>query len=177
MNTNLNAGYGKRLLVVLVFLLTITTILYLKTDYLQQATEYVNKTLLGKSDTNSMVTFYQWTNEQGETVISQDKPVQPREYIVFQALPDLIKNENIIDQTLIERSNQYQSQRQSNQQNAVKSQQSGKAKTNIQSTVSGTIFEAPTKAKNCVNVAVQHAANNRKAADSGSRTINTDPGC
>jgi hypothetical protein len=80
-------------------------VLYLTTDLIQQTKNLYQTTFLSKKD--QQITYYQWSNQHGEMIISQNKPTAQQDYITFQASSDLVKNENKIDHELIKQSNEY----------------------------------------------------------------------
>jgi len=135
---------AKALPVILLVIGIIFAVVYFKTDL-------VNQFFGGYQ--NQQVTYYQWTDERGEMVVSRNKPTTTNDYITFQSSEDLMKNENIVDQDLIDRSN--------NSQTSTSQQNSKKEKS--ENTVSKMYpFGAMDKAKNCVNLSSQLAdAKNR----------------
>lgn len=171
MNLRYQKGISKVSFIILLIAIGGLIAVYLKTDYLQQATEYISKNLLGEKD--HLVTYYQWSSANGETVISLEKPEHVDDYITFQASADLMSNQNVVDPNLISQSNQYRDQVLSQQPKARTGNTKKGSGTGLTSPTSGTIFGAPAKARNCVNAAMQQGVANRKAAESGKQG-NTD---
>jgi len=141
-------NHGKAMPVILLVVAIIAVVLYLKTDLFDQAINYFS------GSQNQQVTYYQWTDERGEMIVSRNKPTTTDDYISFQSSKDLMKDENIVDQNLINKNHNQQSN--SSQQNQQK-------KTNGKGAVSSMYpFNSMSKAKNCVNLSSQIAdAKNR----------------
>ena len=130
-------------------------IIYSTTDLFEQGSRYMSALALGGN--SQQVTYYQWTDDQDEMVVSRIKPSSEIEYISFQASEDLMISENKVDQALIDKGNDYR---------ANVSQQSQQKKTKHSTTSSSTTsmypFNALTKTKNCVKLSGQMADANRQ---------------
>ena len=94
-----------KLLIVASVITSFLLIIFLTTDLIQQVKIHFEAAFLDKKA--EQVIFYQWTNQHGEMIISQNKPDNNQQYITFQASSDLIKNENVIDHALIKQGNEY----------------------------------------------------------------------
>ena len=156
-----NHGFSLfKLLVVLLIIGSIIGYLYVKTDYLQQAYNKLS-VALGIETKASQITYYQWTDSQGNAVISQSPPKGNQSYITFQASSDLMKNENLVDEELLEQSEQAAASILAGNQAANK----GK-KVKDGSSVTIGPFAAIGKAKNCTNLSSQIASANRQDPNS-----------
>lgn len=139
----------------ILIILTITMIIiYSTTNLLEQAFQYTSDLI--STDNNQQVTYYQWTDNKGEMVVSRIKPSTEVEYIAFQASEDLMISENTVDQALINKGNDYRaSLSQQDQQKTESSPASG-------SSTSMYPFKAISKTKNCVKLSGQVADANRQ---------------
>ncbi len=134
-------------------------IIYSTTDLFEQGYQYSSKLISGRD--SQQVTYYQWTDNKGEMVVSRIKPDSNIEYISFDASEDLMISENKVDQALINKGNDYR---------ASLSEQSQKKRTanskNSGATSSMYPFSAISKTKNCVKLSGQIAEANRQQKDS-----------
>lgn len=144
---------GKTLIVLLILVAVLGGILYTQTNYLQQGLQWVQAQIDGQSQT-AQVTFYQWTDENGEMQISQLKPVDTTDFISFQADPAFMGSQNQVDQSVLDKGNAYQTGQlaKQNANNATPSKRPSGAKSNVSSMYP---FSAMSKTKNCVNLATQ----------------------
>lgn len=142
----------KTILIVLTIAVVIT---YATTDLLERGYQYTNEMIFASD--NQQVIYYQWTDNNGEMVVSRIKPDSEVEYISFQASEDLINTENDVDQTLINKGNDY---RASMSQRAQSKSTSGSAASS--STTSIYPLNAIAKTKNCVKLSGQMADANRQ---------------
>jgi len=130
-------------------------IIYSTTDLFEQGSRYMSA--LASGGNSQQVTYYQWTDDQDEMVVSRIKPSSEIEYISFQASEDLMISENRVDQALIDKGNDYR---------ASMSQQNQRKKTSGSvasgSTSSMYPFNAISKTKNCVKLSGQMADANRQ---------------
>ncbi|MCW8877176.1 MAG: DUF4124 domain-containing protein [Kangiellaceae bacterium] len=133
----------------------------MKTDYLHKAYNKLTA-VLGLNSKASQVTYYQWTDSQGRPVISQTPPKGNQDYIAFEASSDLMKNENIVDEELLQQSAQATASVLSGNQATTNKSKGAKDGSSI--TVGP--FAAIGKAKNCTNLASQVAAANRESPSS-----------
>ena len=157
-----NHGFSLfKLLVVLLMIGSIVGYLYVKTDYLHKAYNKLTAAL-GIENQASQVTYYQWTDSQGNPVISQTPPKDEQNYITFQASSDLMKNENIVDEELLNQS----AQATASMLNANQAATSKNKAAEDGSSVTVGPFAAIGKAKNCTSLSSQVAAANREAPNS-----------
>jgi len=140
---------------VFIILTVVVIIIYSATDLFEQGFRYVN--LLASGENNQQITYYQWTDDKGEMVVSQIKPDSNVEYISFQGSEDLVNTENNVDQALINKGNDYRASM-SQQQQSKKT--SGKAAAS--STTSIYPLNAIGKTKTCVKLSGQMADANRQ---------------
>ena len=131
-------------------------IIYTTTDLFEQGYQYTSN-LISSRD-SQQVTYYQWTDNKGEMVVSRIKPDSNIEYISFEASEDLMISENKVDQALINKGNDYRASM-SKQKKTGRSAGSG-------STGSMYPFSAISKTKNCVKLSGQIAEANRQQKDS-----------
>ena len=129
-------------------------IIYSTTNLFEQGFRYVSVLISGGN--NQQVTYYQWTDNKGEMVVSRIKPGSEIEYMAFQASEDLMTSENKVDQELINKGNNYRaSMSQQDQQKTISSPASG-------SSTSMYPLNAISKTKNCVRLSGQVADANRQ---------------
>lgn len=128
---------------IFLLLIIITSILYATTDYIEKGYQSIHSLFFDND--KKLVTYYQWTADNGETVISQNKPADNIQYISFESTAKLTQNENVIDQSLINKGQAAERRllNQTNQKvNTINGRSSGST-----SAVSGTILSAPQKVK------------------------------
>ncbi len=147
---------GASIKVFLIIVVVILGGLYATTDYLQKGYQFAMNQISGSAQ---QVTYYQWTDANGEMVISRTKPTNTDNYISFKAAEDLIKSENNVDQALIEKG--YAAQQGLNQQAQQKS--GGQTKSN------GSVLVGPInsyhKAKHCTDLTTQIQNEKRKGGN------------
>lgn len=51
----------------------------------------------------ALITYYQWTSESGQVVISADKPSSNIDFITFEGASNLLSNQNVIDPVLVQK--------------------------------------------------------------------------
>jgi len=136
---------AKAMPIILIVIAIIFAVIYFKTDLINQ--------VIGDSQ-NQPVTYYQWTDERGEMIVSRNKPTSTDDYISFQSSENLIQSENNIDQDLIARSKNIQPNTPQQDQ-----QKKSSGKGSISSVYP---FNAMNKVRNCTNLSTQIAdARNR----------------
>ena len=140
---------------ILIVLTIVVIIIYSTTDLLEQGYQYTNNLI--SSGTKQQVTYYQWTDNKGEMIVSRIKPDPEIEYIIFQASEDLMLSENNVDQALINKGNDYRaSMSQQSQKNKVSGSTIGGSTTSMYP------FNAISKTKKCVKLSGQIADANRQ---------------
>ena len=76
--------------------------------YFQQGYQFIKSKI--SSEDKQLITYYQWSDKNGQVVISRSKPKLVEDYITFQGSADLMVTNYDIDPELIEKGNKYRSQ-------------------------------------------------------------------
>lgn len=113
-----------------------------------------NTDLLG----DKQLTYYQWNDQQGEMIISRNKPEEGIDYITFQGSSSLMDNSNQVDSQLINKAEIAK-------QVTNASRSSGNSKSNQGSISSTYPFSAMNKTKNCLDIAAKISAASREGKD------------
>ena len=139
---------------------------YFTTDIIQHAYHNLSAHFSGTNSANKLVTYYQWTSDDGEVVISRIKPTANQKYISFQATSDLVKAENTVDQELLNSSNEYKAAVIQSGTTGNTNKTGSSNKTGSQGSASSFYpIQALRKAKICTKLSSQIAEANRNGKD------------